>query len=404
MSFRRHDAGTTLVEVIVALVVFSFMTTGATAGIATALRLVSEARLRETASNLAAEHLDRLRSVTDPKTIQDEKTTKTVSGTTFTIDRTADWKLQTTTVDGCFEPGNSSGDSYRTTNVKLEISWKSLNNSTSRLQFGSQYISKTKDREGVQRGSAIVRFTHALTGEPLTDMHVLSSAYVVNEFMPSLGGTKLGDATCWHYKHAVAVGFYFANENFNKSDGMWIDYDTANVLSKRILLPKEGELKSLEIPYGPAAILNPTLPAAENRLFPEEATFTIRSAGKTFDPVRAYKRDLVPIPATRGAGYSVSYHAPGCPAPAGAPLVVAGPGERVDIPLVGGEPLQFDNLQSVQMIVATPVGGCARGSLTFVRDDFLTSDNVTIVLPYGTWDLRIGGDLRRVTVAPPEQR
>jgi prepilin-type N-terminal cleavage/methylation domain-containing protein len=92
----QADAGMTLIEVVVALLVFAIIASGVVAGMTTIARMTADDRDRVAAANLAAEQTDLARAIGDPFKLSDATTTQsfpTPGGGTrvFTITRTISW-------------------------------------------------------------------------------------------------------------------------------------------------------------------------------------------------------------------------------------------------------------------------------------------------------------------------
>jgi prepilin-type N-terminal cleavage/methylation domain-containing protein len=90
------DAGMTLIEVVVALLVFAIIASGVVAGMTTVARMTGDDRSRVVAANLAAEQTDLARAIGDPFKLKASTTTQsfpTADGSTqtFTIARTVSW-------------------------------------------------------------------------------------------------------------------------------------------------------------------------------------------------------------------------------------------------------------------------------------------------------------------------
>ena len=96
-----RDAGLSLVEVIVAMMVFAIVSVGVAYSITNALVLTRENRARAIATNLAAQDVDLLRSVEDVFKVTSKTWTTQVSGFTFTVARTAEWTDAATTSTAC---------------------------------------------------------------------------------------------------------------------------------------------------------------------------------------------------------------------------------------------------------------------------------------------------------------
>ncbi len=85
------DSGLTLVELLVAMMVFAILSLGVAYSMLATLQSSRDSRGRQVAANLAAQEVDLVRSVGDIFTIADKSWTTTVAGTVFTVKRETDW-------------------------------------------------------------------------------------------------------------------------------------------------------------------------------------------------------------------------------------------------------------------------------------------------------------------------
>lgn len=91
---RDEQSGMGIVEVIVALMVFAVLAIGMSYGLIAMTRLTADSSARETAANLAAAEIDRLHSITDAFTIQeDDLVTRQVivDGITYHVATNTSW-------------------------------------------------------------------------------------------------------------------------------------------------------------------------------------------------------------------------------------------------------------------------------------------------------------------------
>lgn len=96
-----NDEGFTLVEVIVAMMVFAVISITVALSIGNALVITHDSRSRTTAINLASQDLDLARAVTDVFAVTSKTWTTTVQGTTYTIARAVEWAGSSTTATAC---------------------------------------------------------------------------------------------------------------------------------------------------------------------------------------------------------------------------------------------------------------------------------------------------------------
>jgi prepilin-type N-terminal cleavage/methylation domain-containing protein len=95
------DDGFTLVEVIVAMVVFSIIAVSVAAAITNSLVITRDARSRSVAQNLASQDLDQARAVADVFAVQSNTWSTTVQGTSYTVDRSVEWQSSATSATAC---------------------------------------------------------------------------------------------------------------------------------------------------------------------------------------------------------------------------------------------------------------------------------------------------------------
>lgn len=125
-----RDAGLSIVEVVVALLVFAIITVGSVVAVGTTLTMSSDNRSREVAANLASQAVDVARSVTDVVAVASGTTTTVVNGTTFTVAQTAAW-ITTTGVDATCTPAAASGNgSLFYKRLQVSVTWSGMRSST----------------------------------------------------------------------------------------------------------------------------------------------------------------------------------------------------------------------------------------------------------------------------------
>jgi Tfp pilus assembly protein PilX len=120
---ERSDAGLTIVEVVVAMLVFAVITVGAIAAVGTVLTMTGDSRSREVAANLAAQDVDRARSTPDVFDVQ-STTTPVVSqqnGTTFKLTRNVNW----VSTSGISSQCGSGGGALLYKQVNTTVTWGS---------------------------------------------------------------------------------------------------------------------------------------------------------------------------------------------------------------------------------------------------------------------------------------
>ncbi len=123
MKVRPSDDGLSLIEVLVAMFIFSMLVVGIGYSLLNILKMTHDSQARETAISLASSELDAVRAIGDPfKVGSPGARTVTVGTNTYTITRTAKWASPDGSVDTC-----GTGDQplqYKT--VSVTVSWGSM--------------------------------------------------------------------------------------------------------------------------------------------------------------------------------------------------------------------------------------------------------------------------------------
>lgn len=123
---RRSDDGLSLVEVVIALLIFTVIVLGAIASTAVVLKMTSDNRGRVEAANLAQQYIDVAR-VDGQKDLSGlaNKTypTVTVDGIGYTVTRTVSWITTNGTDTGCTVNGVSGNGSLLFRRVNIRVSW-----------------------------------------------------------------------------------------------------------------------------------------------------------------------------------------------------------------------------------------------------------------------------------------
>jgi prepilin-type N-terminal cleavage/methylation domain-containing protein len=116
----RDEAGFTLVEVLVALVLLSVISSGVAYGLIQSSRITGDSRTRVVAANVAAQEIDRVRAVADPLTIETASFDTTLNGQEFHVLRSATWEGRDPSGSPC-DGGNSRFLAYKT--VSVRVTW-----------------------------------------------------------------------------------------------------------------------------------------------------------------------------------------------------------------------------------------------------------------------------------------
>ncbi len=119
----RSDDGIGLVEVLVALMVFTIIAVGMGYSMLSISRLTAETTAREAATNLAAQEIDRVQARSDIFNVASEKTTsQSIDGIQYTINTSIGWVTTTGSTGSC----GTGGGNLLYKRVNVEVSWTGM--------------------------------------------------------------------------------------------------------------------------------------------------------------------------------------------------------------------------------------------------------------------------------------
>lgn len=124
------DTGLTLVEVIIALVIFSIITVGAITSVGTVLVMTRDNRSREVATNLASQAIDAVRSEDDIFDLANTTTTTPVGGATYTVTQKVSWLTDTGVDSLCTSPATKGNGALLYKHVNVTVTWTAQKSTT----------------------------------------------------------------------------------------------------------------------------------------------------------------------------------------------------------------------------------------------------------------------------------
>lgn len=190
------DAGMSLVEVIVAMMIFAILSVCIAQSTIVALTTTRDAQSREVATNLAASEIDAVRQLADPRLIESTSgVTTVVDGVTFTTRRDVAWVNSAGSASGCT---GTSQLSYLTVNVS--VGWKSQLQGT-RSATADTIIAPGSRINDAQTGTVLV----SVLGVNGVAMPGISVSLVSGSSTVSLGST---DSAGCAFGFRVAPGTY----------------------------------------------------------------------------------------------------------------------------------------------------------------------------------------------------
>jgi Tfp pilus assembly protein PilV len=122
----KSDEGVSLVEVLVAMMVFTMIALGVGASLLILVRMTEDTRSRLVASNLATTEIDYVRGFDDPFAVVNKTTDRTVSGKKYTVARSTSW----VEISGADVACGSGGGIMRSKRVNVTVTWAGMLSTT----------------------------------------------------------------------------------------------------------------------------------------------------------------------------------------------------------------------------------------------------------------------------------
>ena len=128
---ENHDGGLTLIEVVVALLIFAIVAVGVAYSLTNVLVLTKDGRSRIVAANLAASTIDSSRSVENIFTVLDipngtDNGQKVINGVRYYVKRSTAWITSTDADSQCGAAGNTVGGSLEYKRVNVTVTWDGM--------------------------------------------------------------------------------------------------------------------------------------------------------------------------------------------------------------------------------------------------------------------------------------
>ncbi|QAV70262.1 prepilin-type N-terminal cleavage/methylation domain-containing protein [Salinibacterium sp. UTAS2018] len=128
---RSSDAGMSLLEVVVAMMIFAIVSLGVLQSLTTVLTVTRDNRARVVATNLASQEIDLARSAEDVFQLFDASYTKTLNGDDFTVVRSTGWVSAGDDTVAC----SAGGGALRYKRINVEVTWPNMRPGTEPVRF-----------------------------------------------------------------------------------------------------------------------------------------------------------------------------------------------------------------------------------------------------------------------------
>ncbi|MCI0159066.1 type II secretion system GspH family protein [Leifsonia shinshuensis] len=411
----ERDRGFTLIEVLIAMMVFGLLSVLVAYLLTTAMTLTRSNRSSEVAANLAAQAIDQARSATNVFSVVSGVTTTTVDGTTYTVTKSAGWLTNAGTASDC---GTSGLLQNKTLNVS--VTWSGMRAGAAAVQ-ASTLLAPAGPINDPTTGTIIVHARNAAgVGVPGIPIAVAVDGSVTPNTATTVSpAPSATDVDGCSYVLKVVPGAYIVTIG-SSGDGR-ISSDQQQPLKVNVPVTA-GQSSVLDKQYDTAATPKLTLApgAPATTMFPTNLTVTYVPQGDAYT-TQVTKTTVSGVTTTStplfpySSGYQAfagSYTTPGT-ATGAAPICLSVDPERWTIPNASGhvgirsDPIiqvtpgslgtvtmklvtvttSSTWLVAVSAVASSSIGdpGCATG----MRMNFAQSsgNSATIALPYGSWTL-----------------
>ncbi|TPW74780.1 type IV pilus modification PilV family protein [Schumannella soli] len=416
---RRVDQGGedgfSLVEVVVAMMVFALLMIGMSYSLVTMQRLSKDSTLRQTAIGLAKAELDRLNQKANPLDLTSSSSSVTGSnGTVYTIDRTVQWVPASGTIAAC----GTGGGNLLYKNVSIQVTWPGMTTITKPVQLDTNISPSDRvndpsmgtvvvavlGADGLARQGVTVTITNKATGValanvPATDIDGCSYVLKVPPANYSIKINKTGFITSTTMTLSSTTGPAIDRTvEAGATASAKLDFDAAMTLNRAYASDKpSGNVvmpSNLDTSYfysgGVYSATDSGVLSSSNttavKLFPYPDGYTV-AAGKVQAATETTASCLSPDPQAWSGGAVNGQNKGDGARPASAS---ADPGGSASVAIPMGY-VKVNNPSTVTKIVATSASSNYPGDpgcLNPMSYSFSVSGGSSVLaLPYGTWKL-----------------
>lgn len=412
----RDDSGLSLVEIIVAMMIFAMVSVGLAYSMIGTLNLTRESRVRVVAANLAAEEIDLARDAEDLFGLLDEDREVPLNGDVFTVQRRTQWVSDPNADFSCGASGTSGTLRYKRVNVT--VTWGGM--SAGAQPVRSDTVLNPDDHiNDPTKGTILVSVLRAdgtgnanvtITATPSTGAVISSTdAQGCTYILRVTPGTYTIKATrSGHVSDAqVAAPAQTVSVTAGATASVGFQLDQAATFNA-VLAPgapagTRVPQASTPVPVSVVSTYGIATPTAVSGAGSTTPRFSLHPFTSGYQPFAGScdASDPRNWPEVEEAGTTYRAELP--------PAVAAEPGGIVsmDVPMglvqvTGTGAGRYVRIESVAPVAATPASpGCAT-TVTYGYGEILptASGSAVIALPYGTWRVLHGGSSSQTTVLP----
>jgi prepilin-type N-terminal cleavage/methylation domain-containing protein len=210
------DAGFSLVEVVVAMMIFALIATGGIYAMASTMTVTRDTRARQVAANLASEEIDLARDTADLMTLEDGLRSVELGGQTYHVKRTARWVRSSGNDLDC----GSAGDTLRFKRVNVAVSWDNMRQTTEPVRSDT-LIDPNSRLNDPEKGTILVKVVKP-SGAGTPDVTVTATPAKTGTGLPSYTAKETDEQGCT-YILQVVPGAY--NVTVSHPGGDYVDED-----------------------------------------------------------------------------------------------------------------------------------------------------------------------------------
>lgn len=407
-SQRDNDAGISLVEVLVAMMIFAIISVGVAYSLGTMMTQVRDARAREVATNLAAQEIDVARATANLTTLlRFPPSTKTVNGVVYTVERVTEWVTGEASTGACgINSTVTQTGELQYKRVDVTVSWPSSGGSKS--VSSETLIAPTARVSAATEGTIIVSIRNELGGLAGIGVTVSPAVSPAPSLSDAEGCIYIPKVAARSYTVTInAPGYIDTNQTVNppkvvttvagKSAAAFFQLEPAQPLQLRygsVKIPKDLTTSFVHASdptfFSTASNANAVRSVS---LYPFREGY-LTFAGRYVAANEAVRGCLSPHPGMWEAGYRAGTYVAAAPPSEAKP----GPGAGADISM---GTVSFTKSQSGTKVLAVPVAagpagsgdpGCADVAVNYNFDGLSNSSGgtVTLALPFGSWQLYFG--------------
>lgn len=429
------DAGISIVEVIAAVMIFMILSVGLAQGLVTSIRLAGDQKHRITALSLAASDIDLVRGMTSAFDIDSDDYAVEVDGTTYEINRSAEWVDANGNDVSC---GTGSGTALRVLRVNVDVTWAGQMRPISPVNFDTVVAPN-----GSLHDEDMAVLLISVRGAAGTGLSGIAVGLTATSTLPA--GTVIPTPTSTNSEGcSYAVGVAPGSYDVSVAGSGYITSDQVPAPAKKAITVEAGDTKSLSFTFDragtfPLAFVAPNGTSFSGAKFPTVSEFTLLNSRGSSTAPRASSLSLFPwdegysimfgkytAQSIDGAADPVLDAKDGCQSPSpsawgatdadgtllGAgvtPTAVALPGQAAALTYIGAGLVEvqfasgYATNRTVTATTTDPDGygdpGCGKG-LSYSFTNINSGD--LLALPFGTWTLSsVTSSVNRVSAAIP---